>query len=157
MIHELFLSLNIPDFSFFFCWKIAMPPLPPLKKSLLKTVVLCQDPPFWKFGRRFNPPPPPLSRKGGMHTMFVDRFSGWPCIYHFKADTMNSMNLINICRDLFISYGAPVEFSFDDGLQFTAQVFQKFLQAWGIARCLYLLVSRLFPIQWSCRSRSEVS
>lgn len=87
--------------------------------------------------------------KGHDQLTIVDRFSGWPCIYHFKAGTMNSMNLINICRDLFISYGAPVEFSFDGGLQFTAQVFQQFLQAWGIAHCLYLLVSRLFPIQWS--------
>ena len=68
---------------------------------------------------------------------------------------MNSMNLINICRELFISYGAPVEFSFDGGLQFTTQVFQQFLQAWGIARYLYLLVSRLFPIQWSCRTGSQ--
>ena len=28
-------------------------------------------------------------------------------IWYFKADTMNSMKLINICRDLFTSYSAP--------------------------------------------------
>ena len=51
---------------------------------------------------------------------------------------MNSMNLINICRDLFTYYGAPVEFSSDGGPQFTAQVFQQFLQDWGIAHRLSL-------------------
>ena len=71
--------------------------------------------------------------KGLKYLTIVDRFNGWPCIYHFKAGTMNSMNLINICRDIFISYGAPVEISSDGGPQFTAQVFKQFLQDWGIA------------------------
>ena len=51
---------------------------------------------------------------------------------------MNSMNLINICRDLFIFFGAPVDFSSDGWPQFTAQVFQQFLQDWGMAPCLSL-------------------
>ena len=65
--------------------------------------------------------------KGQDYLAIVDRFSGWPCIYHFKDGTMNSMKLINICRDLFISYGAPVEFSSDGWPHFTVQVFQEFL------------------------------
>ena len=45
---------------------------------------------------------------------------------------------MNICRGLFIYYGAPVEFSSDGGPQFTAQIFQQFLQDWGIAHRLLL-------------------
>ena len=67
-VYNFFLSLNISDFSGVFC-KIATPwkrlaPLfqqPPLKVEVLS------NPPFWKFGRRFNPP----SRKAGVHTMIM--------------------------------------------------------------------------------------
>ena len=76
--------------------------------------------------------------KGHNYLTIVNRFSGWSCIYHFKAGTINSMNLINIWRDLYIFYGAPVEFSSDGWPQFTAQVFQQFLQDWGIAHHLSL-------------------
>ena len=76
--------------------------------------------------------------KGHNYLTIVDRFSGWPWIYDFKAGTMNSMNLMDICRDFFISYGAPIEFSSDGGPPFTAQVFQQLLQDWGIAHRLSL-------------------
>ena len=66
-------------FYFFLCENCKPPPPhseknhPPFPLTpLLKVEVLSSPPPpppFWKFGWRFNCPPPPLSRKGAMHTM----------------------------------------------------------------------------------------
>ena len=71
-VYQLFLSLNISDFSSLFYVKLDHPhfkkvtPLfptnPPIKIKVL------QSPPFWKFGRRFNPPP---QQKGGRETPSV--------------------------------------------------------------------------------------
>ena len=71
-VYQLFLSLNISDFSSLFYVKLDHPhfkkvtPLfptnPPIKIKVL------QSPPFWKFGRRFNPPP---QQKGGRETPLV--------------------------------------------------------------------------------------
>ena len=60
----------------------------------------------------------------------VDRFSGWISVYHFPNRTTSS-KLINSCRDLFATYGAPEEISTDGGLQFTSAEFQEFLKNWG--------------------------
>ena len=61
----------------------------------------------------------------------VDRFSGWPCIYHFPGQATSRL-LIKTCRDLFIAYGVPEEVGSDGGPQFKAEVFKDFLQNWGI-------------------------
>ena len=62
-VYKLFLSLNISDFSSFFCKNYnPSPPLPPPLKKLpllfqqppLKVEVQ-SSPPFWRFGRRFTP------------------------------------------------------------------------------------------------------
>ena len=74
--------------------------------------------------------------KGQDYLTIVDRFSSWPCSYHFKAGTINNMTLINISRDLFTSYEALEEFSSDGMPQFKAQLFQQFLKDLGIVHCL---------------------
>ena len=65
--YKLFLSLNISDFNLFFVWKLQLPlkkgtslfpSNPPLKVEILSNF------PFWKFGWRFNPPPPPHRKWG---------------------------------------------------------------------------------------------
>ena len=62
----------------------------------------------------------------------VDRFSGWPCVYHMKNGDATSSVLIKICRELFSTYGVPEEVASDGGPQFKADKFQQFLTAWGI-------------------------
>ena len=62
----------------------------------------------------------------------VDRFSGWPCVYHMKNGDANSTVLIKICRELFTTYGVPDEISSDGGPQFKAHEFSNFLETWGI-------------------------
>ena len=62
----------------------------------------------------------------------VDRFSGWPSIYHFKPGHLTSKSVINELRDLFIAYGVPEELSNDGGPQFTSSLFTGFLQDWGV-------------------------
>ena len=67
-----------------------------------------------------------------VYIIIINRYSGWPCIYHFKSGNANSMNLINISRDIFCSYGVPEEVSSDGGPQFSSHAFQTFLKTWGI-------------------------
>ena len=61
----------------------------------------------------------------------VDRFSGWPCVYHFPGEA-TSTSLINVCRELFTTYGAPEEIASDGCPQFKATRFGQFLFNWGI-------------------------
>ena len=62
----------------------------------------------------------------------VDRFSGWPCVYHIKNGDATSSILIKICRELFCTYGVPDELSSDGGPQFKAEEFKQFLNNWGV-------------------------
>ena len=54
----------------------------------------------------------------------VDRFSGWICIYSFKANEFNSKTPQNIFRDLFVAYVVSEELSSDRGLQFMSKSFR---------------------------------
>ena len=80
----------------------------------------------------------------------VDRFSGWLCIYHFKANEVNSRTLVNVFRELFVAYGAAEEVSTDGGPQFTATHFQQFLKEWGVS---FRLSSASYP---QSNGRTEV-
>ena len=62
----------------------------------------------------------------------VDRFSGWPCVYHMKNGNATSNILTKICRELFCTYGVPEEISSDGGPQFKSEEFKQFLELWGI-------------------------
>ena len=62
----------------------------------------------------------------------VDCFSGWMNIFHFPASATAS-SLINICRDIFITYGIPTTFASDGGPQFVSHSFQQFLKNWDVA------------------------
>ena len=62
----------------------------------------------------------------------VDRFSGWICVYWFRASEVTSLKLQNTLRDLFAAYGVAEELSSDGGPQFKANQFQQFLKLWGV-------------------------
>ena len=64
--------------------------------------------------------------------VIVDRFSGWIIAYYFKPRQSISTKLVDICRDIFITYGAPEELSSDGSPQFIAQPIQTLLKQWGI-------------------------
>ena len=66
---------------------------------------------------------------------YVDGFSGWIGIFHFKPHQTISQNLISERCSLFENYGAPEELSSDDGPQFTSKEFQSFLKDWGVFHC----------------------
>ena len=66
---------------------------------------------------------------GNHYLAYVDRYSGWICIFYFKHCTSEA--LINTCRELFMNYGIPEQFCSDGGPQFSSHRFQEFLQLWG--------------------------
>ena len=73
-VYTLFLSLNTSDFSLFFC-KIATPlkkVTPSFPATFLSKLRSCQTPLFWKFGRRFNPPPAERGVGVGVHTIICE-------------------------------------------------------------------------------------
>ena len=76
-VYKLFLLLNISDFGlfFFFCKNCNIPEKSyPFFSSNPSKLRSCPSPPFWKFGRRFNPP----SRKwggGGRCTLWLTYMS----------------------------------------------------------------------------------
>ena len=76
--YKLFLLLNISDFNFFFyvkiAWKIMWKKSPPLSQQPPLKVEVLSSPCFWKFCFKSNPPPPPHSRKGGVHTLGDPQF-----------------------------------------------------------------------------------
>ena len=69
---------------------------------------------------------------GHYYLSYVDRFSGWLSIFHFKPHHATTKNLISECRLLFEIYAVPEEFSSDGGPQFTSTEFQTFLKDWGV-------------------------
>ena len=60
----------------------------------------------------------------------VDRFTGWPLIYHMKQTT--GKHIVTICRQIAAFYGVPEEISTDGGPQFSSAEFQEFLKTWEI-------------------------
>ena len=74
---------------------------------------------------------------GHTYLTVVDWFSGWICIYAFKAHEMTDQSLQRVFRDLFIAYGVCEELTTDGGPQFMAHGFQEFLKLWGV----YIIVS----------------
>ena len=65
------------------------------------------------------------------YLVVVDRYSGWPCAFHFPPGHTTTAKLLAVLRDLFATYGIPEEISTDGGPQFKHQ-YEDFLQKWGI-------------------------
>lgn len=49
--------------------------------------------------------------QGHSYLTYVDCYSGWINIFHFKPHQSTSKNLISECQSPFQSYGSPEEFS----------------------------------------------
>ena len=73
-----------------------------------------------------------FSHESHTYLVVVDRFSGWPLVYHIKSGEATSRILIQICCEIFMSYGLPEDLSSDGGSQLKSGEFLQFLEAWGI-------------------------
>ena len=62
----------------------------------------------------------------------VDRYSGWPSVFHFKPGQATAQKLLSTLRNLFATFGIPEEASSDGGPQFKAEQFTDFLNNWKI-------------------------
>ena len=70
--------------------------------------------------------------RGHLYLVVVDRYSGWPIIFHLKPGHATSRHLISLSRSIFVSYGAPDEICSDGGPAFTSNEFKQFLKVWVI-------------------------
>jgi hypothetical protein len=71
-----------------------------------------------------------------VYIVCVDRYSGWPIIYHLPPGKATAATLISISRQIFIAYGAPDELSSDGGSIFTSSTYQTFLKNWDVTHRL---------------------
>ena len=62
----------------------------------------------------------------------VDRYSGWPSVFHFRPGQTTARHLLAVLRNHFATFGIPEESSSDRGPQFESEAFRTFLQVWGI-------------------------
>ena len=63
---------------------------------------------------------------------FADRFTGWLMLYHLPPGQATSARLIDICRNLFQTYGVPEEMSRDGGPPMHSHQFKNFLSIWKV-------------------------
>ena len=66
------------------------------------------------------------------YLVVVDRYSGWPSVFHFKPGQTTAPYLLSVLRNHFASFGVPEESSSDGGPQFESEAFKSFLRTWGI-------------------------
>nr|XP_029724092.1 uncharacterized protein K02A2.6-like [Aedes albopictus] len=62
--------------------------------------------------------------------ILVDAYSKWPEIKVCKSITAEST--VNMCREIFATYGIPSVLVSDHGVQFTSETFQQFLRMNGV-------------------------
>ena len=65
----------------------------------------------------------------------VDRFSNWPDVRETPSgtDRYGSKGLIRACRELFATFGVPVEISTDGGPHYKAGDLADFFRTWGVS------------------------
>ena len=67
--------------------------------------------------------------------VIVDGFSGWPHVAMFSDGNTSARKIIEQVRLFFSSVGVPIAFWSDNGPQFAASDFKKFLHDWGVNAC----------------------
>ncbi len=65
------------------------------------------------------------------YLVFVDRYSGWPCVHVWRADPTSQQVISALIQD-FTVYGVPLRLRSDGGPQFTSSSFQNFLHEWNV-------------------------
>ena len=55
------------------------------------------------------------------YLVIVDRYSGWPSVFHFRPGQTTAGHLISVLRNHFATFGIPEESSSDGGPQFESQ------------------------------------
>ena len=69
---------------------------------------------------------------GHIYLSLVDRFSGWPVIFHYGRTHPNSNLLISNLRSVFMTYGTPELFFSDGGPPFTSNALTSFFSTWQV-------------------------
>jgi hypothetical protein len=94
----------------------SQPPAPPAKiyHPLYPFQMVCAD--FFMY-------------KGKHYLALVDRYSNWLIVEKAKE---GSKGLVDCLRRTFSTFGIPDEIATDGGLEFVADITQKFLKDWGI-------------------------
>ena len=64
--------------------------------------------------------------------VMVDSFGNWPHVVAFPDNKITARSVIDQVRLFFSNVGAPITFWSDNGPQFSAPEFKKFLSVWGV-------------------------
>ena len=72
-----------------------------------------------------------FSYAGKQYLIYVDRKSGWPMVKMYNQDA-TAKKLITTLRKFFSATGVPELLRSDNGPQFVATEFRKFLSEWGV-------------------------
>ena len=68
---------------------------------------------------------------GNTYIVYVDRYSGWPCVHMWTA-TPTSRKVINQIKRWFVDWGVPLGVRSDGGPQYDSSEYREFLKAWGV-------------------------
>ena len=69
---------------------------------------------------------------GHIYLSVVDRFTGWPIIFHYGRSPPNSSLLIANLRCIFSTYGSPELLFSDGGPPFTSRELKQFFATWCV-------------------------
>ena len=72
--------------------------------------------------------------EGKHYLVTVDRLTNWPDVRQAEphSNDSGSKGLIRVFRELFATFGVPVQVSTDGGPQYIAKDFGDFLDTWGV-------------------------
>ena len=71
--------------------------------------------------------------RGQSYLVYVDRFSGWLKIAHFRRGEVSSEQLIKQLRKFFTDFGVPEEVACDQGTNLVSAQMRNWLRSWGVS------------------------
>lgn len=97
--------------------------------SLCKEPLMADPPPEWVFQHVSAD----LFEYASRHFLvYTDHLSGWPVVYSFGKAVPSARHIIKAFRLFFADLGAPQKLRCDNGPQFAASEFRKFLTHWNV-------------------------
>ena len=119
---------------------------PGINNDIATTILSCNSCQEGRPSQRKEPmatePPPSMifedvscdffSYGGHEYLVYVDRYSGWPVLFHFQHGNTKTRHLIHCLRKCFSDLGVPKRLRSDGGPQFASRELRIFLEKFGV-------------------------